>query len=714
MNKLLILGLIIILIISLIYKVYTRKKLEGLTQLRKQEIPDYIEKGFISKEVGDYIKRNSDKKKHNDLNELQKYENATKDEEMAKEEGGTTTQYRSRYPNGRMNRQKARVIYDWVSKNQQPELTQEENINQENINEYTKDLINVQCNTCDDVSEAYGHIGCALYYEPGKKDDSKLTLYYKNTAEAVNMKISDDYNKVEKVTNKGHLIKKSSKCKEIKSLEKCKKVNSCSSLLGGSAEDRRNCVVCEDPISNGIYQIEETYPIEHKFKNIVGDLRVQRGFPMDWKEKGYKCRKDYGPFGLDGCQRGACADDYDPPGPNTAECYSELYNKNGGVGPPIDKEWWNNNETTNQTIKFNGELKSSDNNEFTWENPTGTFQEVVANISSKTNIENIDYDSAKKAYIFKNGPVDKNKIQDFACTHQEKTSKPNIDCQLKKERDAGLKPSAIGSYHKQKYVLENFSNLKEGYSCTNTVSPDNSVKSVKIGYYFDKFIKELRDKFSTLKYGNELEKKEYIKTHGRGDKKQAALQVFGKSGNFTKPKKGDHVKFSLNNQIVKGVVVEIENKVINGSTKTMALCIWDYYKGSNKIEYYRQGYSVCNEKNFISNYGETQFNNSDCIDGVTSQFDIGKTNCPPNNLSCELVNKTSYTRNKFGSYKNMMGSFMGKMLDGSIYTDTEKKLWREEGWIDIDELERLHICEKKNCKKGYFSCDNTVNNYINL
>ena len=214
MNKLLILGLIIILIISLIYKVYTRKKLEGLTQLRKQEIPDYIEKGLISKEVGDYIKRNSDNKKHNDLNELQKYENATKDEEMAKEEGGTTTQYRSRYPNGLMNRQKARVIYDWVSKNQQPELTQEENINQENINEYTKDLINVQCNTCDDVSKAYGHIGCALYYEPEKKDDSKLTLYYKNTAEAVNMKISDDYNKVEKVTNKGHLITKSSKCKE--------------------------------------------------------------------------------------------------------------------------------------------------------------------------------------------------------------------------------------------------------------------------------------------------------------------------------------------------------------------------------------------------------------------------------------------------------------------------------------------------------------------
>jgi len=712
MNKLLILGLIIILIISLIYKVYTRKKLEGLTTYEeKEEISQNID--TMPKIISDALYSLSNGQL-DDLNDRQKLVKANNDIEIAENAGITTSSYYDMNPDDlTIDRKKAILTYDLVSKSQPPEIQNVENINQENIfrNYTTSDFMNVKCNTCDDIKKAYGDIGCALYYEPGKKDDSKLTLYYKKTAEAYNMKISDDFQE-EKITNKGHLITKSSKCKEIKSLEKCKKVNSCPSLLGGSAENRRNCVVCEDPISNGIYEIEETYPNEEKFKKKAGKLKVQRGFPKDWKEKGYKCRKDYGPFGLDGCKRGACADDYNPPGPNTAECYSELYNNNGGVGPPLDKEWWKKNEEKSQTIKFNGELKSSDNNEFTWKNPTGRFQEVVANISSKTNVENVDYDSAKKAYIFKNGPVDKNKIQDFACTHQEKTSKPNIDCQLKKERGVGLESSAAGSYHIQKYNIEPFSNLKEGYSCTNTVSSGNSVESVKIKYYFYKFINELSGKFNTLQYGKELQDKEYIKKLGRGDKKQAALKVFGKSGNFTKPKKGDHVKFSLKNQIVKGVVVEIENKVINGSTKTMALCIWDYYKGNN-IENYRQGYSLCNEKNFISNYGKKPFNNSDCIDGVTSKFDIGKTNCPKNNLSCELVDKTSYIGN-LGSYKNMEYSEMEKMLEGSIYTDIEKKLWREEGWIDINELERLHICQKKNCKKGYFSCDNTVNNYINL
>ena len=58
---------------------------------------------------------------------------------------------------------------------------------------------------------------------------------------------------------------------------------------------------------------------------------------------------------------------------------------------------------------------------------------------------------------------------------------------------------------------------------------------------------------------------------------------------------------------------------------------------------------------------------------------------------------------------------MEKMLENSTdFSSDEKKLWKNEGWIDINELERLHICQKQKCKKGYFSCENTENNYINL
>ena len=715
MNKLLILGLIIILIISLVYKVYTRKTIEG--NLSQQEQIDEIENNLnnypeIIQDVLNYYNVRFD-----NLNDQQKIDNTKKDIKISQDSGITTSQSSTSGPDDVTNDRTNVMGLPNVGSSRLEEIQKVENIKEENIySDYTtSDFMDVNCNTCDDVKNAYGDIGCALYYKPDD-DSSKLTLYYKKTDEAYNIKVSDDFQE-EKITNNGHLITKRAKCKEIKSLEKCKNVNSCSDIRG-SVENRSNCVVCEEPISNGTYEIYETYPNEDTIKSIPGKLKIQKGFPKDWESKGYKCKQDYGPFDLEGCKRGVCNEDNDPPGPNTSECYSELYKNNGGVGPPINKEWWDNNAMTQQTMEFNGYVKESENEEFGWTNPpNGNFQKIVANITSKTNIEKEDYDSAKKAYIFKNGSVDKNKIQEFACTHQERTDIPNIDCQLNKEKEVGLKPSAEGSFYKGQYNIEQFSNLMEGYSCTNTnaVSYINSGIGGKINNYFINYLKDLSMNFSTLSYENKLQDVEQIKNLGRGDKKQAALQVFGYQIDNKKPKKGDHVKFSLNNQIVKGVVVEIENKVfdINGSRKTMALCMWDYYKGNN-VEYYRTGYSVCNEENFKLENDNKVYNNSDCIDGVTSMFDTGRTKCPKNNLSCELINN-AYNPGNLGSYKYMSGSLMEEMLKDSIYyTPKEKILWKDEGWIDIDELERLHICQGEKCKKGYFSCDNTVKNYINL
>lgn len=687
-----------------IYKVYTRKKIEEF--LSVQEQTDIISENITRypKEVQKFLY---------DLNNNNKKVlkvNLNKDTYDKTVPGGgldSTSEYSEKYLNdvtiGRINAEK--LYNDGTSRLEEIERVK----NEENIyDEYTtSDFLDVTCKTCDDVKNAYGGIGCALYYKPN--GDSNLTLYYKKTDEAYNIKVSDDFK--EDRISKGHLITKSSKCKEIKSLEKCKEVKSCSDIRG-SYDNRKNCVLCEDPISNGTYDVYKKYPNENLIEKKL-DILVQKGFPKDWANKGYKCKEDYGPFDLEGCQRGACAEDYDPPGPNTAECYSELYKNNGGVGPPTEKEWWNNNAIKQQPINFNGYIKDSEDGEFKWSNPPdGNFQSIVANISSKTKLEKEDYDSAKKAYIFKNGQVDKNKIQEFACEHQERTNKPNIDCQLKKEREVGLEPTAAGSFYKGSYNIENFSNLKEGYACTNTNTVSSNNISGKIKEYYDKFINELSVNFSTLNYENVLDDKKKIKNLGRGDKKQAALQVFGEEKNIEKPKKGDHVQFSLDNQIVKGVIVEIENKKINNSEKTMALCIWDYYKGKNNIEHYRTGYSVCDGEKFKLQNPDKVYNNSDCIDGVTSNFDIGMTNC--NNLSCELINSTSFSVENLGSYKNMSDSLMGEMLKNSQFSDVEKKLWEVEGWIDIDELERLHICQETKCKKGYFSCNNTVNNYIKL
>lgn len=696
---------------SFIYKVYTRKTIEGLINTEAAVREEIKHIGEYPEKVQSFL-YNFERGTPSIINDRQKLENANKDNKIAQEFGITTVQYYEKYPDDfTMDRKKASELAEELGKRRKNKIKivkNEEYIHDEYT---TSDFLNVTCETCDDVKNAYGGIGCALYYKPN--GDSNLTLYYKKTDESYNIKVSEDL-KSERITNKGHLITKRSKCKEIKSLEKCKQVKSCKDIRG-SAENRKNCVFCENPISNGTYDVYKTYPNENLMQTLPKELKVQKGFPKDWESKGYKCEQDYGPFDLEGCKRGACAENYNPSGPKTAECYSELYRDNGGVGPPKEKEWWNKNAMNQQPINFNGYIKESEDGEFKWENPDGNFQSIVANISSKTKIEKEDYDSAKKAYIFKNGQVDKNKIQDFACEHQERTNKPNIDCQLKKEREVRLETTAVGSFYKGNYKIENFSNLREGYTCTDTNEANyiNSNIGGKIKEYFDKFINELSVNFSTTAYENVLKDKKKIKDLGRGDKKQAALRLFGKEINIEKPKKGDHVQFSLNNKIVKGVVVEIENKMINNSKKTMALCIWDYYKG-NGGEHYRRGYSVCNEKKFKSENPDGIYNNSDCIDGVTSKFDTERTNCLEKNSSCELINRTFYSDGNLGSYKNMSDSLMGEMLKDSSFPDVEKKLWKEEGWIDIDELERLHICQNVKCKKGYFSCSNTVNNYINL
>jgi hypothetical protein len=719
MNKLLILGLIIILIISLIYKVYKRKTIEG-NQNCELSSKEQLEKEIIKNDwnyipnLAKDVMNFHNEQKHCKLSDREKLENANKDNKIAQEFDITTDLYYEKYTDDfTMDRKKAAKLAEELGKRRKNKIQIVKNEVENTYKEYTKDdFVNVKCSTCDDIKEEQG-LGCALYYEPEKEDDSKLTIYYKNFPEATTYRVSDDNEEIE-ITNQGDLIKKSSKCKEIKSLEKCKNVNNCEDIIG-SVPNRENCVVCEEPISNGTYEIDDTWPDEDKKKKILGTIKVQHGFPKDWKRKGYECKQDFGPFDVEGCKRGACAEDYNPPGPNSADCYAELYVSNGGVGPPREPIWWTDNATNPKPIKFNGYVEESGNNEYTWNNPDdGNFQSIVATISSKTNEKKKNYKSAKRAYVFKNGPVDENEIQEFACTHQAETGKPNIDCHLKEESGVGLQPDAYGSFYERNYnIKEIFSNLREGYTCTNTQTYINSELNSKIKIYLNSFIKDLSSNFSTTKYGEELQNKADIKNLGRGDKKQAALQVFGKDINNDKPKKGDHVQFSLNNKTVKGVIVEIENKKINNIDLPMALCIWDYYKDSNN-EYYRKGYSVCNEEKFVSEYPNIIYNNSDCIDGVTSYFDMGTTNCSNGNLSCGLINNTTYESN-LGSYKSMKGSLMEKMLDNSKdFSSDEKKLWKDEGWIDIIELERLHICQGEICEKGYFSCGNTVNNYINL
>ena len=717
MKNLLILGLIIILFISLIYKVYNRKTKEGNTNILNK--CDLSAKGKVEKEilvnnwvdVTNNAKEVIDYYKNDDCNiekdEDEKIKDARNDQNIALKVGITTSNYYEKNPNDNSVEEEKANYLAYEENENQPEKVEQIKEEKKEKRYTARDFVNINCNVCDDIGE-----NCALYYDNG---ESELSIYYKDPWSLETYRVFDEFNEKNLKNEKGKLIKSVEKCKEIKKLEKCKNVNSCVDIRG-SAENRENCLICERPISNGRYTIKKEYPYEHETES--HEIKVQNGFPLDWESKGYKCESGYGPFNVEGCQRGACAEDSEPPGPNSNECYAELYSDNGGVGEPSSPEWWKKNETKKQPITFNGYVEESENNKFKWTNPDedDDYQSIVANISDKTNVIKDDYTYAKKSYIFKNGEVDKNNIQDFACSHQERTGKANIDCQLKKEREKGMKTDAIGSFYKQKYNIENFSNIQEGYACTNTSTANyvNSELSKKIKDHFNTFISQLGNNFSSaLGYENKLGEIENIKKISRGDKKQAALQVFGEAINNGKPKKGDHVMFRLNEQVVKGVIVEIENKIIKGSPKTMALCIWDYFKDKND-EYYRRGYSVCNEETFKSKNPNEIYNNSDCVDGITSYFDIGETNCTEGNKSCELSNEVNYTGN-LGSYKNMSGSLMENMIEKSNkYSEDEKKLWKEEGWINIDELERLHICQKQKCKKGYFSCENTANNYINL
>jgi len=721
MNILLILGLIIILIISLIYKVYKRKTIEGNTGILNN--CDLSTKGKAEEEIlidnwtdvkqksKNIIKYYENDNCNVEKNVQNKFNDARQDQDIAAKYGISTQQYYAKYPDDdKVDEGKATQLGHAQRQNQANyvETIEEQEKFKEKKKKYTaRDFTDIACNTCNDIGD-----NCALYYNNG---ESELNVYYKDPWDLQTYRVFDEFNETNMKNDKGHLIKDENKCREIKKLEKCKNVNSCKDIRG-SKENSDNCVICEKPVSNGTYSIQKEYPKEHE--TVTYEIKVQNGFPKDWKDKRYECKKDRGPFDLEGCERGACAEDYklngiSNPGPKTPECYAELYKLNGGVGPPIEPEWWKNNETNIQPIKFNGYVEDSEN-EFTWKNPTSSYyKSIVYNILGMTNDKKEMYSRAKKAHVFKNGPVDENKIQDFACTHQERTGKPNIDCQLKKERDVELQTEADGSFIAQNYPMP-FSNLREGYTCSDQIAIEQlgGISGKKITSYYKSFIADLSKNFNSLNYENILEKIANIKNMGRGDEKQAALKVFGDRGDMSKPQKGDHVQFELNNQTVRGVVVEIENKDIGGSEKTMALCIWDYYKGNNE-EYYRRGYSVCNEENFKSKNQNKTYNNSDCIDGITSYFDTGSTNCVKENLSCKLSDHTTYGGN-LGSYKSMGGSLMEKMLENSKYSDVEKKLWKDEGWIDINELERLHICQKQKCKKGYFSCENTTNNYINL
>jgi len=143
----------------------------------------------------------------------------------------------------------------------------------------------------------------------------------------------------------------------------------------------------------------------------------------------------------------------------------------------------------------------------------------------------------------------------------------------------------------------------------------------------------------------------------------------------------------------------------------MGLMIWDYFKKGNKEKWRGPSYSVC-----VDN-GTPNYNNSECIEGVNyAVFSSTESNTcltSESKESCEKYKNFNVDgdTNKWGAYKKQ-GTLMGEIVIGEENSQ-ESKEWKK-GWIDVNKLERLHICEKKNCKRGYFSCKQSIEKYLKL
>jgi len=289
MNNLLILGLIIILFISLIYRVYKRKKKEGMTGL---EILEKLSECNLSGEgkfhknlmvknfnnvpdgaplIIDYHREKICNDGENE-NYTQKLEWYNEQMDILSDIDMTLEDYFTKYPEDEfVDKEKAIQLTYKQKENTEEKVDMVSDDDEKEL--ITGNFFDIKCNSCDDIGP-----NCGLYYEK-EKGFSEMSIYYKNPWSLRTHRVFDEFNEKDMREFDGHLIKLKSDCDKIKDLEKCKNVNSCVDIRGSEA-NRKNCVICEAPEFNGSYTIQKEHPNENETE--THDIKIQNGFPLNW------------------------------------------------------------------------------------------------------------------------------------------------------------------------------------------------------------------------------------------------------------------------------------------------------------------------------------------------------------------------------------------------------------------------------------------------